>query len=70
MYPSIENFLLFISQIFLEHEYSKRIFVPIIPHDDQDSEPKDFYVVLKDVCHDTMLGDPSIAHVSIVNDNG
>ena len=57
--------------MFLEGEYSKRIVVPIIPHSGgTDSEVKDFYLVLKDACHDTTLGDPSVAHISIMNDNG
>lgn len=56
--------------VFSEDEYCKRIYIPIInnSNDDEDTT-KDFYVVLKDPCPDTALGDPTVAHVSFMKDN-
>ncbi|XP_066931288.1 sodium/calcium exchanger 1-like isoform X2 [Clytia hemisphaerica] len=59
--------------VFKETEYKKTIEIQLTDRSKQErttsSTSSDFYIVLKDPCHDSTLGDPSIAHVSIIDDN-
>ena len=62
-------------QVFNETEYKKTIEVSLADNNDDcnldaKDDGMDFYLVLKDCCHDTSLEDPSIARISIIHDNG
>lgn len=65
-------------QVFNEKEYKKTIELNLPDNNVNDEgdakndgmEVLDFYLVLKDCCHDSSLEDPSIAHISIIHDNG
>ena len=61
-------------QVFNETEYKKTIEVILTDNnDDWNHDAKDdgmdFYLVLKDCCHETSLEDPSIACISIIHDD-
>ena len=56
-------------QTFNENEYRKLITIPII-NDNQYEADVDFYVILKNPTGGGGLGDPSIARVTIVDDDG
>ena len=56
-------------QTFNENEYRKLITVPIIKGSEYEADV-DFYVILKNPAGGAGLADPSIARVTIVDDDG
>ena len=56
-------------QVFKENEYKKTISVSII-NDNQFENDVDFYIILKNPHGGSGLGDPSVARVTIVDDDG
>ena len=58
----------FILQRFTEDEFTQSITVPII-NDNQYAPDTDFYVVLKNITGDAVLGDPSVTRVTIIDDD-
>ena len=64
------NFTLPPDQTFAESESIKTISIPII-NDNQYEADVDFYVILKNpVGQNAAIGDPSIARVTIIDDDG
>lgn len=55
--------------MFKETEYQKTVTIPII-NDNQYEADVDFYVILKNATGDSGIGDPSIARVTIIDDDG
>ena len=63
--------LRFLLQTFLEHQYHISFKIPISEADtEDDNEEKYFFIILRSSSEATSIGDPSIARVSIINDNG
>ena len=56
-------------QVFKENEYRKTIAVSII-NDNQFENDVDFYIILKNPNGGSGLGDPSVARITIVDDDG
>ena len=55
----------------MEHEYCSSITIPInAANTEENNEERYFFVILKSSCEPTKVGDPSIAKVSIINDDG
>ena len=56
-------------QVFNSDEYKKTISIPIV--NDHEFEPDtDFYIILRNPEGDAGLGDPSVARVTIIDDDG
>ena len=56
-------------QVFNSDEYKKTISIPIV--NDHEFEPDtDFYIILRNPEGDAGLGDPSVARVTIFDDDG
>ncbi len=55
----------------MDHDYCSSITVPIedMDHDESGSE-KYFFIILKNPSNTSGLGDPNVARVTIINDNG
>lgn len=56
-------------QIFSETEYKKTIKIPIV-NDNQYTADVDLYVILKNATGDAGLGDPNVARITIIDDDG
>ncbi|XP_076803796.1 sodium/calcium exchanger 1-like isoform X1 [Clavelina lepadiformis] len=54
--------------IFTEEDFVQTINIPII-NDDQYFPDTDFYIILKNPSNDASLGDPSVARVTIIDDD-
>ena len=65
----IIHFNSFVLQVFKENEYKKSVSIPII-NDNEFESDVDFYLILKNPEGGAGLGDPSIARVTIVDDDG
>lgn len=59
----------FLLQVFKETEYKKTVSIPII-NDNQFENDVTFYIVLKNAEGGAGIGDPSVAMVTIVDDDG
>ena len=55
--------------MFKENEYKKTIAINIV-NDNQFESDVDFYVILKNPNGGSGLGDPSVARITIVDDDG
>jgi solute carrier family 8 (sodium/calcium exchanger) len=53
----------------MENEYQKTIAIPII-NDLQYEADTEFYIILKNPGGDSGIGEPSIARVTIIDDDG
>ena len=56
-------------QTFAEDEEKKSLSVPII-NDNQYEADVDFYVILKNAAGTAGIGDPSVARITIIDDDG
>ena len=56
-------------QVFEPTEYKKSISIPII-NDNQYEADVDFYIILKTPSGEASLGDPNVARVTIIDDDG